>query len=263
MSKIKLYWWNEEPNFGDALTPLLLEKLFDIESEWTPLETAELVGAGSCLQWVSKAVMDNPHEMHIWGSGYMFDKEPPVDSELVTHHAVRGKQSQLYGGLKEVALGDPGILSSYLLDKPPVKRFRVGVVPHLWNIHDPLLGKAIEQHSDVLLIDVRLPALKVVEQIASCEFIYSSSLHGLIVADSFRIPNQHVEFEKKLFGGGWKFVDYYSVYDISEQRPLQFDATNLSLDFTNNLIEHFEVRNGLKEQKQNLIDSFPLSHFRN
>ena len=53
--------------------------------------------------------------------------------------------------------------------------------------------------------------------ISECECIISSSLHGLIIADSFLIPNQMVHLTDKLYGDGFKFDDYYSNFDINPQ----------------------------------------------
>lgn len=257
MSNVKMFWWNEQQNFGDALNPIIIDKLFKMPVIWAELKDANLVGAGSCLQWVAKDSLEHPHEIHVWGTGYMFDQEPPVSNPLVVHHAVRGKKSQSYGKLENVALGDPGLLSSLLIDIPNTKSFRVGIVPHLWNIDDPELIKAKLRYPDVKIIDVRLPALEVVEQIASCEFIYSSSLHGLIVADSFGIPNQWVGFKKKLFGGTWKFEDYYSVFNINLPSMADFESQILEHKYVNKLINEFQLRDDIKELQQHLINSFP------
>ena len=55
-------------------------------------------------------------------------------------------------------------------------------------------------------------------QIAQCRCVLSSSLHGLIAADSFHIPNLHIVFSDRPLGDGYKFDDYYSAYDV-QHRP--------------------------------------------
>ena len=47
------------------------------------------------------------------------------------------------------------------------------------------------------------------EQLNSCDYILSSSLHGLIFADSYNIPNLWVRFGSKVDGDGFKYRDYY------------------------------------------------------
>lgn len=254
-----MYWWNEQPNFGDALNPIILKKLFGKEAIWSPLETAELVGAGSCLQWVAKAVRKNPHEMHVWGTGYIFDEEPAVESRLVTHHAIRGQYSKEYGHLNEAVLGDPGVLSPLLFNKTIPKRYKVGIVPHLWNMNDTELKKTKDLDLNVSIIDVTRPPLEVIEKIAACEFIFSSSLHGLIVADSFGIPNQWVTFDRIPFGSDWKFNDYYSIYNLkSKPRSEEFAAHFFNIGVEDR-INNFENRSGIDEIQKALIGSFPKS----
>ena len=49
--------------------------------------------------------------------------------------------------------------------------------------------------------------------------------HGLIVADSFHVPNMHVVFDERLKGDGYKFDDYYSAYGLPHiQRDLRQEA---------------------------------------
>lgn len=226
VSKIKAYWWNEQPNFGDALNPLLLRELTHKEVVWSPLNGADIVAAGSLLQWVASIENDLAKPLHVWGSGYMFDNEPPVTSDLVVHHAVRGLKSKTFGSLpNDIALGDPGLLANMLIKKSVVKKYAIGIVPHLWHMHEHGLLKLKKTYSNLEIIDVRDDPLSVIEKIAACEFIFASSLHGLVVADSFNIPNQWVQFDKLLFGGDWKFQDYYSIFDI-DIRPIKLKGSS-------------------------------------
>jgi pyruvyltransferase len=63
---------------------------------------------------------------------------------------------------------------------------------------------------------------KFVKQIHECEYILSSSLHGIIIADSYGIPAYHIELSDKIIGGQWKFKDYYE----SVKRP--YGTINIS-----------------------------------
>ena len=47
-----------------------------------------------------------------------------------------------------------------------------------------------------------------IEEILDVEFILSSSLHGLIAADAWGIPNARVNIKGTLYGGHFKFIDY-------------------------------------------------------
>lgn len=220
---VAMYWWNDRPNFGDGLNPVLVERLFGVRPVWTELERAVLVGAGSILQHVSRVVREGATgEKHVWGAGYISDfEQPPVSGGAVTYHAVRGRLTQSYGGVGEVPFGDPGILSPLLLDRRVPKKHAVGLVPHYIHRQDPeLLGT--EGH----VIEVDADPLDVVREIAACEVVYSSSLHGLVVADAFGIPNQRLVFDRAVNGGDWKFRDYYSGFGLDAPPAIRCAAIN-------------------------------------
>lgn len=69
----------------------------------------------------------------------------------------------------------------------------------------------------------------IIDQINECEFIISSSLHGLIISDAYNIPNVWAVFSDKIVGGEFKYKDYYASVNkkpISIKPPLsmkQFD----------------------------------------
>jgi hypothetical protein len=98
------------------------------------------------------------------------------------------------------------------------------------------------------------PPKEVISQIAQCNSILSSSLHGLITADSLRIPNIRIEISTAIRGGDWKFNDYYSAFGIE---PLKIQASTLAS--AEELRPHLQQYNRprLDEIKDTLYKSFP------
>ena len=97
------------------------------------------------------------------------------------------------------------------------KIYQVGIVPHyLHKSHPVVLALAERLGPMARVIDVFDSPRQVVTEIASCKHIFSSSLHGLVVADSIGIPNRWVLLSDDLIGGSFKFRDYYSAYGIEE-----------------------------------------------
>lgn len=179
----KVYWWNEHSrgavkgkrNFGDYLTDTLLTQL-NVEHEWAPPEDADLVLTGSILEhlpccWPGTVI----------GAGALFE-----DSDLHLHHtnvlAVRGPLTAKLLG-KDCAIGDPGLMASTLITPQPVT-WDLGVVPH-WK-DDDLFKRFSYGH----LIDPTNGPMTVLNEIAKCRRIITSSLHGLIVSDAFGLPRQ-------------------------------------------------------------------------
>ncbi len=110
----------------------------------------------------------------------------------------------------DYAIGDPGLLASELVGPWPERTIDLGVVPH-WA--DTGLARRPEWYSSAWttkVIDPGWAPLDVITMISRCHKIVSSSLHGLIAADSFGIPRR---FEPPpdpdgSQGGLFKYLDY-------------------------------------------------------
>lgn len=197
------YWWTDHNNFGDSLTPLLLEKFADITTVWAPVENAHMIVVGSILEQ-----LPDRWDGTIVGAGRLH-AHSHVDLSHATVLALRGQLSA-EGVTGDFALGDPGLLCSELLPHVDEKRFDLTVVPH-WS--DRELAKRFA-HLHPHVIDSAADPMSVIADIAASKKIVSSSLHGIILADSFRIPRRAERFPNinaTYEGGDFKFNDYSSV----------------------------------------------------
>jgi hypothetical protein len=96
----------------------------------------------------------------------------------------------------------------------------------------------------------------VISKISACKMIFSSSLHGLIVADSYSIPNYWIKLSDRLTGGDYKFKDYYSAIG---KPPVQADLEQIFNDeYLESLYESWTPIRNLKRIQQNLIGAFPF-----
>lgn len=196
---VSAYWWVGRPNFGDLLTPLLLQHFCGIVADWAPFPEASLVGVGSVLEhipngWAGKIV----------GAGKLHEESllPIGHSEIL---ALRGPLTAK--GLRgDFAIGDLGLLANELV-RVETKKYALGIVPH-WS--DTTLGTnpTFARYSPIV-IDPRGDPLDVIRTIGECEKIVASSLHGMILADAFGIPRRF-EYAPRLSmeGGMFKFRDY-------------------------------------------------------
>ncbi|HQA91106.1 MAG TPA: hypothetical protein PK316_15725, partial [Sedimentisphaerales bacterium] len=90
----------------------------------------------------------------------------------------------------------------------------------------------------------------------ACECVLSSSLHGLIVADAFGVPNAWLKLSDKVRGNDFKFRDYYSVYDLDEKViPLRIEQVDRHA--IDGIITNHD-RPGLETIKERLLDAFPF-----
>lgn len=202
-SAIPLHWVRIN-NWGDALNPVLVAHLSGQKVKYSPLSycKANLV-IGSVLG-VANSYTD------VWGSGFI-SSEATLNERPNDIHAVRGplsRQSILHQGFNcPEVYGDPALLMP-LLYRPQIhKRFKVGIIPHYVDQKNNWVSK-IGQDKSVKLIDINSSIYEFIDDVLSCELIASSSLHGLICADSYGIPSVRLRISDKIIGGDFKFKDY-------------------------------------------------------
>lgn len=209
---IKLYWFNAEPNFGDALNELLLAH-YRLGVRYADPSEADAVGLGSILEWVPESFGGV-----VLGAGFQWPRSIKRfrNADL---RILRGRlTAERCGAGPETVLGDPGLLAGRLLPGPVEKRHTLGLVPHLREGDARPMRELNRRYPrETFLIDVRRPPLEVLESIAACEHIASSSLHGLIVADVLGIPNVWMTQSEKMPGRGFKFRDYFSA--LGDEKP--------------------------------------------
>ncbi len=211
------FWWDGHPNFGDAMTPWLLPHYGLLPIHRSPAQ-ARVTGAGSILEFVP-ADFDGA----IWGSGLIRGEAHPLP--VAKPLAVRGPLTRdLIGAPADTALGDPGILASRVLSAPAT-RWDVGLVPHGHHrSHADFLALADTSDLSVRVIDVHTRAPTAVREIASCACIVTTSLHGLVTADSYGIPVVWTTLEPVLEGGDFKFRDYESALTPGSTRRVAFGS---------------------------------------
>lgn len=221
---LRAFWWDGHPNFGDGLTPWLLPR-YGIVPFHTSAPEASLVGVGSVLEMVPEG-----HRGAVWGAGLMNDASYALPHARFL--AVRGRLTRARLGLGDgVVLGDPGLLiSSHVSRRAP--EVVLAAVPHGMHAGHPAFRALAERNpGDVRVVDVRQSPAHVARRIAGAAAVVTSSLHGLVYADSFGIPAVWVTLDPPLRGGEFKFYDYESVIHPGSPRrfPLQFDTSVAAL----------------------------------
>lgn len=226
-------------NFGDALSAVMVASLagrvvrhatFDSKAE-------RLVAVGTIGHAVSNGTL------HMWGTGLDAQRSPgspdatayrrPAGTEFHVH-AVRGpKTGDVLRG-QGIAVpeiyGDPVYLLPRLWPMDDVaKTHEIGVIVHLTELasQDPAAtvldvmtryGIPPERSGDIRIINTiterDVPSLKAkVAEIVSCRHILSTSLHGLVIAESYGIP-----------------CAWFATYGQGEGRELKLDDDEEKVD---------------------------------
>lgn len=205
-------FWGER-NFGDLMTPLLLENLGYTPINCPTPSVTEVLLVGSILD-----SLRNDYHGVILGSGFLrADRVKSCNKAIVL--GVRGRLTKhRLGVTANIPLGDLGLIVTRVIGAKQRKQYEVGIVPHYSDRNDKRVATLVERFGEkVTVIDVREDPRTVVNKIASCEHILSSSLHGLVVADSLGIPNAWVKLSSKR--SDFKYHDYYSAFGL-ERKPV-------------------------------------------
>ena len=175
----------------------------------------------------------------VWGSGVCgADRDFTIPQKTL---AVRGYKTLEF--LKDrrypypKIVGDPALMLSKYYTPKSKKKYKLGVIPHVIDLKHEVVNEIQLNYPDVIIINLAHynKWTDVIDQIYSCDKIISSSLHGLIVSDTYQIPNCWVEFSGKIAGGHFKFLDYASSVKRNLTKPIKIESlTDIKVISDNN-----------------------------
>jgi hypothetical protein len=118
--------------------------------------------------------------------------------------------------LKNVTLDDPGFLIGKIAEGwPQVKKeYRLGIAAPYVDRMNPWVQSLLATWR---ISNVHADPEIFLANLAGCEAVASSSLHGLIFAEALRVPNVWIELSGKVHGGGFKFRDWFSLAERAER----------------------------------------------
>lgn len=216
--KLPVFYFDGKLNAGDELNKHLLRSLSGKEIYKVRTRCfRHFLPVGSIMSFSSNRSV-------VFGSGFISPDHPPGRVRLDEVLALRGKLSRELmrkknGVVFKGPLGDPALLMPSVLKNSGEKKYKVGVVLHYLH-KDPDLISEINERDDAVFIDVQQPIEKFLKDLLQCEYIVSSSLHGLILSDAYGIKNQWIKFCEDLKGGDFKFHDYYSTTCSPDSEPM-------------------------------------------
>lgn len=173
----------------------------------------------------------------IWGSGAIEDNLDDMIETPLKVVAVRGPLTRnllLRNGIDCPAIyGDPAILFPLIYPCKREKKYKLGIIPHFLDYSSDKIRNLEMKYEDVIVIKMSNynDWKEVINQINECDFIVSSSLHGLILSDTYGVPNVWIKLSDKVIGGNFKFIDYYRGSNRMEiENPIDYSMKNLCLE---------------------------------
>ena len=248
---VNLEWYNDQLNFGDHLSTvvykyMLSERGLTESSVIDDRHTKHLMAIGSILGG------SGDFDATVWGSGIRnFSSVKGLCIKRLYQkldvRAVRGpftRDALVQCGYKcPDVYGDPAIIMPRIYN-PQIKN-RKGTVLILHYLTDI---SAFDDLSNVTLLDIRTNDYKTfIDTIVSADRVISSSLHGIILAETYGVPA--VFLSKGIESEVLKFYDWYYSTD---RRDVKVAMTiEEAMAMTPMPLPE------LSEMRQKLIDAFP------
>jgi len=244
----------EKGNFGDELSVFITKRLLNknkyelVINEKEKSVDYDLICIGSYLH----AAKNN---YYIYGTGVRTN--PPIEGDLgftkLNVCALRGAYT--YNFLTKVkniecpvVYGDPALLLKDMYKPKEVEELneKIALIPHK-SSYKHYLKKDIYDKEKFHLINPRRHWSKIVDELTSCKAVLSSSLHGLILSDTYDKPNLLLK-EFELSEGDLKFKDYFH----SQKRTFKFISSLEDYD------ESMLYTEGNKINLEKLKNAFPF-----
>lgn len=203
-NRVTLEWWDGDTNVGDGLAPVIYEWMLEKRGHNpnSKTKTAHLMTVGSLIGAAD-------FDATVWGAGIMNAKNIAGLIRRAAYvnldiRAVRGpitRELLLKTGYQcPEVYGDPAILMPYIYNPSVEKKYKVSLI-----LHHLSRSKEMEEFHmiDVASFDYK----KFIDEIVASEMVISSSLHGIIVAETYGVPALFLN------NGVWdqsiKYLDWY------------------------------------------------------
>ena len=181
-------------------------------------------------------------------------------------HATRGPLSRKIltnlGFACPEIYGDPGIIVRHFYNpQPQIQNYKIGIIFH--QSHQKLIDKNLDllNNENIKIISINREGDSEVEDfiddVHSCHFIFSTSLHGIVIAQAYGIPFQWLRIKETSIHRDeeFKFKDYFLGINSPFQPPLIIDTINKS---TIESMKKFNFqKNNIIPDYQPILEAFP------
>lgn len=239
-------------NFGDLLSKYLLEKItkLKVQKICHPSMRRYKYFIKHYLTIGSILEVANTNSI-IWGSGIIRKNQFVEKSKFLAVRGPRTRSRLLELGYEVPEVyGDPAILLPKYFENNVKKKYKIGIIPHYINYEETMTIWGDENR--IKIIDLITDNIeRTINEILECEIIISSSLHGIIVSQSYGIPSLWIKLSNKLAGDDVKFYDYFESVGILYGKVFDINPLYFSYDELFVLIE--ENKNLLLPNKELLV----------
>lgn len=246
MTDFRLYWWRPKRdwiNLGDEISPHVLAHVTWRSIIHAPDHLCDGIAIGSVFNPRRARAKKRATPLFVWGSGTLAPSPCEFKHLSVIMAALRGPRThgQIIG-CPELPFGDPGLFVREIWPKQPLSGpapgspsvaapavppapgtaaarraaapakpavgGRIGLIPHHGQLRSPQIAGLAAALEGAELLDFTAPDIAAtLGALSRCRLIVSSSLHGLILADSYGIPS--LFWNEGGAANEWKYRDYF------------------------------------------------------
>jgi len=228
-------------NFGDAVSPILYNFLSEKKITKVGIKSNKIsyLTVGSILKLAT--------DKHIvMGSGFIAadNKLNIKPRNILSVRGPKTREKLLNMNIEcPENYGDPLIIFPLVYNKKQIKEYTIGLIPHYVDkIHINILVNKLKKKGykvNIINILTGLNYKPFIDAINKCEYIISSSLHGVIMGLVYGKKTIFTKFSNNVVGGFFKFEDFFLSLGI-KYNVINFNDKNLlkniiNIDY-NNLI---------------------------
>ncbi len=204
-------------NFGDAVSKRFWKEI-TTKTITNDTNNSHYVTIGSVLHFIK-------HNSIVFGAGFISEtsKLPVRPASIISVRGPLTREKLITSGIQcPPNYGDPLILMPCIYNiSTTINDNIVGIIPHYVdknNTNMLELKKDLEKNRYIVkVIDIEVGDNygKLINDINSCKYIISSSLHGVIMGIVYKKNTCFLEFSNKVIGGHFKFNDFFKSIDIN------------------------------------------------
>lgn len=187
-------------NLGDNISPIIVDNV----AKRLEIDTSVQINGTKHLYAIGSIITAGGQDCTVWGSGLLNTRILfRLRGRNIDFRAVRGPLSRIVlidqGFDVPPIYGDPAILMPLFYNPDVEKKYKVSVITHMDEIIDT-------SHEDVHTISIATDDyISFINEVKSSQLIVSSSLHGIIFAETYGVKAIMLKPRTDLF----KYYDYY------------------------------------------------------
>ncbi len=222
------------PNFGDCIA----DRFFYLLSEKNTLPVKFESQINSYLTVGSHLRIATPYHTII-GSGFISEDDDlgkgdwnkytnkiyKIPKQILSVRGPKTKEKMIKMGLNCPSnYGDPLLLFPIIYNPDISIKYKIGIIPHYIDKKNKnfnnLINELKKKYSiNILDIETGPNFTKFINDIKECEYIISSTLHGVILSLAYFRKTIWTRFSDNVIGGDFKFQDFFSSLNINYRDP--------------------------------------------